>query len=94
MALLTFFRILDGDKAGGSFVSHTLCAQLSTRTNRKAAFATCLLCLLALDFKQISREVGQEFGTIFGNQDHVFNSHISFVREKHLRFTAEHHAWL
>ena len=47
-----------------------------------------------LNFKQISREVGQEFGTIFRYQDHVFDSHVAFVREEHLRLTAEHHARL
>ncbi len=51
-------------------------------------------CDYSLYLKQISREVGQEFGTIFSNQDHIFDSHVSFIREEHLRLAAEDHARL
>ena len=49
---------------------------------------------LLSDLKEVPREIRQGFRAGLGDQDHVFDPHVSLVREEHLRFRTEDHTRL
>ena len=49
--------------------------------------------LLCFNLNQIFRKVVQDFATVFGDQDQVFDSYANAARDIDARFYGEAHAW-
>lgn len=49
--------------------------------------------MLCFNLNQIFRKVVQDFATVFGDQDQVFDSYANATRDIDARFYGEAHAW-